>query len=359
VRSNFMPQTSLKCCVEFSHHSWTTGDHAAPGKLIATARAADAAGIDSIWVSEDPDGWDAFAVLGSLSLQTSHARLGTGVTNPFHRHPNLIAASVSTLDQLSGGRAFLGLGRGQTEWYQRALGISTGNPLEGLEETIDLLTSWWTGDHRASSSGHFAVNDWERTVAPFERPPIYLAAAGPKALALAGRCADGVLFNELASIEFLEDAIGRVKRTAEEVNRDPATLSFFARTGIYVTDNPEPELERRKATVAMIHALPGMERLIETPGFDTEQIITEVRRVMKTDEVLARGGGFPKLRRSGDLEAARRLIPTALMAHLAVVGDLKFVKERLATLAEVGVTHVFIDRRQAGDAKLLSNICHP
>jgi alkanesulfonate monooxygenase SsuD/methylene tetrahydromethanopterin reductase-like flavin-dependent oxidoreductase (luciferase family) len=156
----------------------------------------------------------------------------------------------------------------------------------------------------------------------------------------------------------LADAIARVKRAAKDADRDPETLSFFARTGIYVTDNPEPELERRKATIAMIHALPGMQRLIETPLFDVEQIIADVRRVMKTDQVLAHGGGFPELRRRGDLDAARKLIPTELMMHLAVVGDITLVKARLRALAEVGVTHVFVDRRQAGDAKLLSDICH-
>lgn len=354
-----MPPTALKCCVEFSHHGWTKSDPGAPARTIAQARAADAAGVDSIWVSEDPDGWDAFAVLSAFAVETTRARLGTGVTNPYNRHPNLIAASVATLDQLSGGRAFLGLGRGQTEWYQRALGIDTGRPLAGLDETIQLLSDWWAEDHRASSSGHFAVNNWERTVAPLRRPPMYLAAAGPKALALAGRRADGVLFNELASPDYLADAIARVKSAAVAAQRDPDGLSFFARTGIFVTDDPEPELERRKTTIAMIHALPGMQRLIATPEFDTERIIADVRRAMKTDEVLARGGGFPELRQRGDLDAARRAIPTALVARLALVGDLDLVRARLRDLAEIGVTHVFVDRRQAGDATLLQELSHP
>jgi 5,10-methylenetetrahydromethanopterin reductase len=343
----------LKFCVEFSQQLLASGDPAAPGRLLDVARDANEAGVDSIWVSEDPEGWDAFAVLTAMALVTNQARLGTGVTNPYHRHPNLIAASVATLDQFSGGRAFLGLGRGQTEWYQRALGIPTGRPLDVLEETIDLLEQWWSDDHRASSSGHFGVKDWERTVAPLHRPPIYLAAVGPKALALAGRRADGVLFNELASPTYLREAIPQVKAAARDAGRDSEGLSFFARTGIFITDDPEPELLRRKATVTMIHALPGMDRLIATPDFDIPRIMTEVRRVMKTDEVLERGGGFPELRRNGDLEAARRLVPTALMTQLAVVGPLEQVRERLRELAEIGVTHVFVDRRQVGQLKLL------
>ncbi len=92
----------------------------------------------------------------------------------------------------------------------------------------------------------------------------------------------------------------------------------------------------------MIHALPGMERLLEMPGFDTEAIIAEVRRHMRTDEVLARGGGFDDLRRAGDLEAAKAAIPTELVAELALVGPANVLRQRLRALAVLGVTHVFL-----------------
>jgi len=113
---------------------------------------------------------------------------------------------------------------------------------------------------------------------------------------------------------------------------------------VYVTDDPEPVLERKKGLIAIVHALPGMDRLLTTPEFDVSAIVDRVRRAMKTEEVLARGGGFPELRREGDLAAARRAIPTELIAHLAAVGPLDVVRARLRTLAEIGATHVFLDR---------------
>jgi 5,10-methylenetetrahydromethanopterin reductase len=316
---------------------------AAVARSVSLARHAEEAGLDSIWVSEDPDAWDAFAVLGALARETSRVRLGPGVLNPFHRHPNLIAASVATLDYLSGGRAFLGLGRGQPEWYERALGIDLGPPLALLEETFDLLGQWWSPSHRASADGPVPVRGWERTIHPVQpAPPTYLAAVGPKALALAGRRADGVLFNELASPWFIRQAIRRTRAAALAAGRDPARLSFFARVGFAVTDDPAPILERRKNVIALIHSLPGMERLTEVPGFDVARIIADVRKAMKTDAILGRGGGFADLRREGDLHAARAAIPTELVAHLAVVGDLAHVRQRLRDLAALGVTHVFV-----------------
>jgi 5,10-methylenetetrahydromethanopterin reductase len=339
-----MATQAVRFCLEMSHRYWQNARDPAAGvaRVVDLARRADEAGLDSVWISEDTDAWDAFAVLGALARETRRVRLGTGVVSPFQRHPNLIAASLATLDWLSGGRAFLGLGRGQTEWY-RALGEDVTAPLARLEQTFDLLHQWWVPPHRATSDGPWRVTGWERAIHPLQaRPPIYLAAVGPQALALAGRQADGVLFNELASPEFMADAIRRVRQAAAAAGRDPADLAFFARVGLAVTDDPAPLLERRKSVVAVIHALPGMDRLTQTAGFDVPAIMREVRRLMRTDEVLARGGAFRELNRIGDLASAKAVIPTELVARLAVVGPAAEVRRRLAELAAIGVTHVFV-----------------
>lgn len=334
----------MRFSLDFAHQAWTraTDPVAAAWQTVDLARRADAAGVDLVTVSEDPDGWDAFALLGAIAASTSRAALGTGVTNPYLRHPNLLAASVATLDRLSGGRAVLGLGRGQTEWYERGLGVTIGSPLAALEETVTLLRRWWQPPHRATSQpgGHFRVDAWERTVHPVRTPPIYLAAAGPKAIALAGRVADGVVFNNLTSDEALRSLIGTARQSATAAGRDPEALSFLLRTHVVITDDPVPWLERQKNALAIINTLPGMDRLVETPAFDMAAILADVRRVMHTDEALQEPGGFAALRRHADFPAARRLIPTDLIAHLAIAGPLHHVRGRLHHLAQIGVTHV-------------------
>lgn len=318
----------------------------AVARTLEVGRIADAAGIDSLWPVEDPDGWDALAVLGALSTATRRVRLGTGVVNPYYRHPSLIAASFTTLDLLSGGRAFIGLGRGQTEWYGTALGMDVGNPVRKLEETIQLLRQWWRPPWHASATGdatEFQVRDWQRVIGPAQRRlPIYLAAVGPKALGVAARQADGVIFNDLASVTFMQEAIERVRTEATSAGRDPGEIAFFARAGVNLTNDPEAVYEQRKSSVAMIHALPGMERLLETPGFDIPRIIGDVRRAMRTNEVLAAGGNFPDLKAAGDLAAAKAAIPTTLMSELVVAGPAERVRQRLAEFAAIGITHVFL-----------------
>jgi alkanesulfonate monooxygenase SsuD/methylene tetrahydromethanopterin reductase-like flavin-dependent oxidoreductase (luciferase family) len=358
----------MRFAIDFSHNDWIRAPEGqGPGRMLEIAQAADAGGIDAIWASEDPEGWDAFAALSAIAVVTERAVLGTSVTSPYPRHPNLLAASVATLDQLSAGRVVLGLGRGQPEWHGEALGVEIGQPVRVLAETVDLLRHWWSPRHRAASppGGHFRVQGWERVTHPQQaHVPIYLAAVGPKALALAGTAFDGVIFNVLTGNDFLRAAIPRVREAAVQAGRDPAALAFILRTDVVLTEAADVvrrALDRRKNTIALISTLPGMDRLIECDGFDIPRLMDALRDVMRTEEALGAGGGFPALRREGDLAAARDIIPDALVRRLAIIGPLPVVRERLRELAALGITHVGVtppDDAMSADAwrRLLSDL---
>jgi len=360
----------MRFTLDLSHHPWARDrGEQAPRHTLQVAHAADAAGIDAIWASEDPEGWDAFAVLSAIATVTESAELGTSVTSPYPRHPNLLAASVVTLDRLSGGRAVLGLGRGQAEWHRDALGIDTGDPLAVLSETVALLRQWWQAPHRAASpdDGHFQVRDWERVIHPHQvQVPVYLAAAGPRALDLAGAIADGVIFNEQTSNGFLHQAIPRVRGAAIAAGRDPAELAFVLHTRATVVGTPAAErkaIDRGKNLFALVSTLPGMDRLVQTEGFDVPALLDEVRATMRTRATLVAGGGFPALRRNGDLTAARALIPDDLIRRLGIIGPLPVVRERLRTLDELGVTHIAVappEEATSGESwrRLLADLRH-
>lgn len=362
VGSSPIEPPPIRFCLAIDHLDWVRGNpETSVARTMDLARLADAAGFDSLWLNEDPDGWDAFAVLAAIATETRNLRLGPGVTNPYHRHPNLIAASLATLDRLSGGRAFLGLGRGQPEWYERSLGIERGNPLQRLEETIELVRQWSVPPFTAASAGPIGVRAWRRSLGPLAPRPVYLAAVGPKALDLAGRLADGVLFNELATPEFLRWAIERVRDAASGAGRDPGTLAFVANPAITVTDDPEPILRRKRGMIAVVHAIPGMERLLMTERFAVDAIMREVRAQMGTEEILERGGSLHDVRATGDLDRAKAAVPLDLVAHASAIGSLDQVRAKIDELVALGVTHLFLDRRGlprdiAGARELLASL---
>lgn len=314
-------------------------------RTVDLAIEAELAGFDTVWLSEDPDNWDAVAMLAAIATRTERIGLATGVVNPFYRHPAQIASSVSTLDRLSGGRFRLGLGRGQTEWYGRTLGVAVDRPVARLEEAILLLRQWLATDHRASSSGPLGVSDWVRSFGPLSgQVPVLLAAAGPKAIDLAGRLADGVIFNDLTATAVMASTIAAVRAGAERSGRGAASLEFVARPVLIVSDDPEPELERLKDRLALINTLPGMDRLIDVPGFNVPSIMAAVRQVMHTDRVLAGGGAFAELRAAADFAAARQIIPTTLVDELAMVGPVAKIAKKLEYLAQLGVNEVVLRR---------------
>lgn len=332
----------MRFALSIDHRDWTRGGVAET--TLELARRADEGGLDALWISEDPDGWDAFGLLGAISQRTSRIRLGTGVINPYLRHPNLIAASVATLDRLAPGRVFLGLGRGQPEWYERSLGMDAGSPLARLDATMSLLRQWWGPDAVASSTGAFRIDAWKRVVSPAAPPPIYLAAVGPRALDLAGRAADGVLFSFLTTPYAMRTAIAQVRASAEAAGRDPMQLQFIGNPGIVVTDNPSPFLVGRKRFVANVLTLPGMEAMLENSELDVAGIMQRVRAHMKTDELLARGGAFADFAEHGDIAAAVAEIPDELIEAGSAVGPLDMVRERIREFAEIGLTELMVAR---------------
>src|SRR5204863_7323250 len=126
--------------------SWPDGAARLAERLAATARAAEDAGLDTVWVADhlrqsdpasrlDEPMLEAYTTLGYLAGQTSRIRLGTLVAGATFRAPALLVKQVTTLDVLSGGRAWLGIGAGYSEDEARAMGIY----LPPIRERFDIL----------------------------------------------------------------------------------------------------------------------------------------------------------------------------------------------------------------------------
>ena len=197
------------------------GDVGIGPRLAGIARDADQAGLDSLWVmdhffqippvgaAEEPmlEGYSALSYVAGI---TEHIQLGTLVTGVTYRHPGLLIKTVTTLDVLSGGRAWLGIGAG---WYEREhLGLGVPFPplserFERLEETLQIAQQMWSGEVGPYEGKHFQLAETLCQPKPLStpRPRIMIGGGGEqKTLRLVARYADACNLFAMPGEEGLE-----------------------------------------------------------------------------------------------------------------------------------------------------------
>ena len=178
------------------------------GTTLGTiARTADEAGFYSIGVMDhffkiervgppEHEMLEAYTTLGFLAAHTKHARLMTFVTGVHYRHPGILAKTVTTLDVLSGGRAWLGIGAGWNEQESRGLGVPfppLKERFEMLEETLEICRQMWSGDEKPYRGKHYQLDRPLNSPQSLSRPHpgILIGGSGEqKTLRLVARFAD-------------------------------------------------------------------------------------------------------------------------------------------------------------------------
>jgi 5,10-methylenetetrahydromethanopterin reductase len=175
-----------------------SGARPAPDAVRIAARA-ERSGIGDIWVSEDYFERGGVAVAAAVAMVTTTARIGIGVLNPWTRHPMLTAMEIAAIDELSGGRAVLGIGASNRVWMQERCGVEFTAPLRAVEECVDVVRRALSGEHVRVQGRHFQVDAGLSFVPLRASVPITLGVKGRRALELAGRIGDGVLLSLLAA----------------------------------------------------------------------------------------------------------------------------------------------------------------
>jgi 5,10-methylenetetrahydromethanopterin reductase len=204
-----------------------------PSEVVADTvelvRQAEALGYGAAWIADSQSIFrDAYVVLAACATQTSRILLATGVTNPVTRHPASIACSIASIDELSSGRAILGIGTGFSA--VRTLGMKAAT-LRAMEEATTCIRALVEG-REGTFSGATMKMTWSA-----RKVPIYFASSGPKSLHLAGRIADGVVFQVGADPALIRRAIEQVHAGAREAGRNPGSVKLCARLGCAVAED--------------------------------------------------------------------------------------------------------------------------
>ncbi|MCG2623421.1 LLM class flavin-dependent oxidoreductase [Arthrobacter sp. I2-34] len=212
--------------------------------FLTRVKAAEDAGLYGVGVGDTPHFRDPYVSLAAAAAATSRIRLGTAVTNAVTRHPAALAAGVSALDDLSGGRAFLGIGAGDSAAHHRGLRPSK---LAELRESIAAVRDLFAG-----GTARFGGKD---VGAQFTtgQVPVVLAAGGPGSLRLAGEIADTVLIGGGIDQVNVSTAIGAVRDGEAAAGRRPGSVGIWivARTAI------APSLEEGYESVKVVLSVAG------------------------------------------------------------------------------------------------------
>ncbi|HKA33431.1 MAG TPA: LLM class flavin-dependent oxidoreductase [Candidatus Binatia bacterium] len=194
-------------------------------QALERARAAEAAGFDGIFFADSQmNSLDPFQVLSLIATHTGRLRLGTAVSNMVYRDPSVLANSAATLNEISNGRAVLGLGTGDGPVYSLGRQATKLVDFEGGLKTIRHLLG---GNGIAVPRGKERAEGTVKLRVGKLPAPVYVSAEGPRTLRLAGIVADGVILGSGFDLKVLAWARERVAEGAREARRDPAAVDVM------------------------------------------------------------------------------------------------------------------------------------
>ena len=282
--------------------------------MVEAGRAAEAAGFESAWVAETRLTRDAVTGVTSLLMGTERLRVGSAAINVFTRGAALIAVTWATLAEAAPGRVVLGIGAG-SEGPLRQQGFLADHPVSRLREVVESIRAAWSASKPVNRDGTYVrFDDLMLEVRPATAPEIYLCVGGPRALALAGLVADGVVLDA-----FLPPAAAVQARTVLD-SAEPGRRFSGELAGAVMVSLAQ---SRSEAADALRPVLAGY--LINFP---------ELARVSGVQPELVE-----RLRQqavSTGLQAASRLIPDELVAAHALCGPPDACRDRLAEYRAAG-----------------------
>jgi 5,10-methylenetetrahydromethanopterin reductase len=322
-----------------NHAEIWTGGAGLPSAFVRRAQHAEAAGFDGITIVDSQNlSGDPYVSLAMAGSATERIKLGTGVTNPWTRHPAVTASSIATVHAVSGGRAVLGIGRGDSALAH--LGFAPAS-VKVFDDYLRRLQGYLRGEEVPFEAGANVATlglaevprsskiEWLRP-GRFPKIPVDVAATGPKVIKLAAVVADRITFALGADPARLAWGMETAREARVEAGLDPE-MEF----GAYVNVVPhnDPEVARRLgegglSLFARFQAMYG-----ETVGPATE----EERR---TTEAIHDAYDMTRHSRAGSPQAGK--ITSGFASEFGIFGPSSYCVERLRGLIDMGMRRLMI-----------------
>jgi 5,10-methylenetetrahydromethanopterin reductase len=303
------------------------GTFPVPGRVVGLAQMAEADGWDGLALTDSQNlAGDTFAALAVAAQATQRITLATGATNPGTRHPAVLASAIATVQAESGGRAFLGIARGDSAM------ASIGRkplPLGQFALALEQVQTYLRGE-TVDCDGFGSQIAWiARQLVKLPRVPMSVAATGPRVIRLAATIADSITFSVGADVARLSTSID-LARQARQAAGLPAM-----RFGAYLNAVAHPDI---RVARDLVRGRLGVYARFSTMDRAVLESLPEADRVV--GEELARTYDMQSHAASGARHEAA--LVDDFVDRFGIVGPSEHVAERLVELVKLGLDHVVI-----------------
>jgi len=289
-------------------------------RTVELARQAELAGFRYAWTFDSHLLWQEPYVIYSQILSATHRIIvGPMVTNPATRDWTVTASTFATLNEMFGNRTVCGIGRGDS-----AVRVINGKPvtLADLRESIQVIRDLANG-RSTDYKGSQLQLPWNTK----SRLDVYVAAYGPKALALTGEVGDGFIL-QLADLDIAAWSINAVRKAAEDAGRDPASIKICVAAPAYIGTDIDHQREQCRWFGGMV----GNHVADIVARYGTDGAVPQAL----TDYIAGRQGyDYNEHGRSGNTHAD--FVPDEIVDRFCVLGTVEQHIEKLSQLKALGV----------------------
>lgn len=286
--------------------------HGPVADLVGLARIAENLGCCRCWVYDEGLATrDVYVAMTAVALATSTIRVGTGITNPYSRHPGTTASAIATIDELSGQRAFVGIGAGGGMTLG-PMGIERRRPVAAVEAMVGALRGLYAGEEVDVESEGFGFRSARLDYGRADTE-IFLAGRGPRMTDLGGRLADGFVLSWVHR-DLLDDHVAAL-RVAAKIHGRRFTIVWST---MLVTTDADLWMARESLSFRLPDSPVAVKEMIGMTEDDTRAIRDALRY-----------GGPP---------AAAHLVREEWVPHFVLMGSPEAVAdEMLSTMARCGI----------------------
>jgi 5,10-methylenetetrahydromethanopterin reductase len=284
------------------------------------AERVEELGYDGIFLGESHlSSIDSFQTLASCALLTKRVLLGIAVTNMVFRHPTVLAGAAASLNEISKGRALLGLGTGDGPVYSQGL---KATPIKEFEQGVKIIRDLVQGKAIKSPSGNVGIGFNLRPT------PIYVSAEGPKGLQLAGRCADGVILGTGFDLNVLHWARGKIREGINQAQRQESNIALIAAGMLCIREDGN---EARRI----------VRNRIANRAHHNFRFTLETVPINELDGIKKFMAGFDVMKPMEE-RVDPDLVNDYLVRRFSIAGSAKECVERIEELREAGVEHLML-----------------